>query len=154
VGAGLAVALLPDIPIAAKDARLIDSHTRLGVAAADMSAIIWPILCGMAKTKYYLLTGKPVTGEEAERIGLLALCVEGDQLLETALDTARNIAMGSPSAIRWTKHALNNWLLMMGSAFDNSLALEMLGFRLPDIKEGLSAMKEKRAPDFAKECPL
>lgn len=154
VGAGLAVALLADIPVAARNARLIDSHTRLGVAAGDFTAIIWPILCGMAKTKYYLLTGKPLNGEEAERIGLVSLCVDEEELYETALDIARTLAAGSPSAVRWTKHALNNWLRMMGPSFDHSLALEMLGFRLPDIREGLSAMRDKRPAEFDPACPL
>ena len=42
VGAGLAVALLADVSIAAPDAKILDGHTRLGVAAGDHSAIIWP----------------------------------------------------------------------------------------------------------------
>ena len=154
VGAGLAVALLADISIAAPDARLIDSHTKLGVAAGDLAAMIWPLLCGMAKTKYYLLTGTPLKGEEAERIGLVSLCVDTDDLYETALSTTRNVASGSPSATRWTKHALNGLLRMMGPNFDHSLALEMWGFRLADIKEGISALNEKRQPVFNADCPI
>src|SRR5580658_429278 len=61
VGAGLVVALLADISICAEDARLGDGHVRLGVAAGDHAAIIWPLLCGLAKAKYYLLTGEMVT---------------------------------------------------------------------------------------------
>ena len=80
VGAGLVAGLLADISIAAKNARIIDGHTRLGVAAGDHAAIVWPLLCGMAKAKYYLLLCEPVSGEEAERIGLVSLCVEEDQL--------------------------------------------------------------------------
>jgi len=154
VGAGLTVALLADIPIAARDAKLIDSHTRLGVAAGDLSAIIWPLLCGMSKTKYYLLTGKPLVGEEAERIGVVALCTEEQDLRNTAIAVAENVKSGSPSAVRWTKYALNNWLRMMGPTFDNSLALEVLGFRLPDIQEGLASMAEKRPAQFDDKCPL
>ncbi|MGG6496589.1 UNVERIFIED_CONTAM: enoyl-CoA hydratase-related protein, partial [Bacteroidetes bacterium 56_B9] len=70
VGAGLAVALLADISVAGRDVKIIDGHTRLGVAAGDHSVIIWPLLCGLAKARYYLLTNEPLTGEEAERIGL------------------------------------------------------------------------------------
>jgi hypothetical protein len=65
VGAGLVAGLLADIPIAARDARIVDGHTRLGVAAGDHAAIIWPLLCGMAKAKYYLMLCEPVSGEEA-----------------------------------------------------------------------------------------
>ncbi|MGC1511073.1 enoyl-CoA hydratase/isomerase family protein [Ketobacter sp.] len=154
VGAGLAVALLADISIAAKNAKLIDSHTKLGVAAGDFAAILWPLLCGMAKAKYYLLTGKSITGEEAERIGMVSLCVEEAELYDTALDTAQTIIANSPSAVRWSKHSINGWLRMMGPNFDHSLALEMLGFKLPDIQEGLAAMQEKRPTNFNQNCPL
>ncbi|HXJ08122.1 MAG TPA: enoyl-CoA hydratase/isomerase family protein, partial [Burkholderiales bacterium] len=148
VGAGLAAALMADIPIAARKARLIDGHTKLGVAAGDHAAIIWPLLCGMAKAKYYLLTSDELSGEEAERLGLVALVCDEDKLLETALHTARKLAAGPQSALRWTKYSLNNWLRLAGPAFDASLALEMLGFTGPEVKEGLAALKEKRKPSF------
>ncbi len=154
VGAGLAVGLLADISIAAKNVRILDGHVRLGVAAGDHAAIIWPLLCGLAKAKYYLLTNKPIDGEEAERIGLVSLCVENDALYATALATAVELSNGSPSAIRWTKYALNNWLRMAGPNFDTSLALEFMGFRQPDIREGLASLKEKRPPDFNKKSSL
>jgi enoyl-CoA hydratase len=148
VGAGLAAALLADVPIAAKSARIIDGHTRLGLAAGDHAAMIWPLLCGMAKAKYYLLTCEPLSGEEAERIGLVALCVD-DELLQTrALEIATRLANGAQRPIRWTKYALNNWLRMAGPAFDNSAALEILSFNGPELREGLASLKEKRAPRF------
>ena len=109
VGAGLAIALLADVSIAAQDARILDGHTRLGVAAGDHAVIVWPLLCGLAKARYYLLTNKPLSGAEAERIGLVAVSVPDDQVLETALEVARSLAAGSASALRFTKHALNNW---------------------------------------------
>ena len=153
-GAGLAWGLLADIPIAAKDARIIDGHTRLGVAAGDHAAIIWPLLCGMAKAKYYLLLCEALSGEEAERIGLVALAVDDAELDARALEVATRLAQGAPSAIRWTKHALNNWLRMAGPTFDTSLALEFLGFSSPDVEEGLAAHREKRRPDFPRQSPL
>lgn len=148
VGAGLAVALLADIAIAGKSAKILDGHTRLGVAAGDHSVIIWPLLCGLAKARYYLLTNQPLSGEEAERIGLVARCVEDDDVYPQALEVARQLAAGSGTAIRWTKHALNNWLRLAGPSFDASLALEFLGFRLGDVKEGLAAVRGKRAARF------
>ena len=148
VGAGLVCGILADISIAAKSARIIDGHTRLGVAAGDHAAIIWPLLCGMAKAKYYLMLCEPVSGEEAERIGLVSLAVEEDELFDKALEVAQKLAAGSPTAIRWTKQALNNWLRMMGPTFDNSIALEFLGFTGPDVHEGLASLREKRAPVF------
>lgn len=148
VGAGLAAALMADIPIAAKTARLIDGHTRLGVAAGDHAAIIWPLLCGMAKAKYYLLTSDEISGEEAERLGLVSMTCENEKLMETALQVARKLAAAPQTAVRWTKYSLNNWLRMAGPAFDASLALEMMGFTGPEAQEGMAAIKEKRKPSF------
>jgi enoyl-CoA hydratase len=148
VGAGLVAALLADVSVAARTARIIDGHTRLGVAAGDHAAICWPLLCGMAKAKYHLLTCEPLSGEEAERIGLVSLCVDDDQVQDKAMDVARTLANGSQSAIRWTKYALNNWYRMMGPVFDASLALEFYGFGGPDVAEGLASHVEKRPPHF------
>ncbi|HMC41502.1 MAG TPA: enoyl-CoA hydratase/isomerase family protein [Acidimicrobiales bacterium] len=148
VGAGLAVGLLADVSIAARTARIIDGHTRLGVAAGDHAVICWPLLCGMAKAKYHLLTCEEVSGEEAERIGLVSLCVDDDQLQARALEVARSLARGAQSAIRWTKQALNNWYRMLGPAFDASLALEFYGFGGPELVEGLAAHREKRPPRY------
>jgi enoyl-CoA hydratase len=148
VGAGLAAGLMADISIAARKARLIDGHTRLGVAAGDHAAIVWPLLCGMAKAKYYLLTCDEISGEEAERLGLVSLTCEEPELQAKALEVARKIASGPQTAIRWTKYSLNNWLRMAGPAFDASLALEMLGFTGPEVKEGIASHREKRKPSF------
>lgn len=154
VGAGLVCGLLADISIAAKDARLIDGHTRLGVAAGDHAAIVWPLLCGLAKAKYYLLLCDPVSGAEAERIGLVSLAVEDADLDAKAVELATRLAEGAPNAIRWTKYALNNWLRQMGPTFDTSLALEFMGFSGPDVQEGLASHVEKRKPNFAPDSPL
>ncbi|CAM2191331.1 Enoyl-CoA hydratase/isomerase family protein [Paraburkholderia kururiensis] len=148
VGAGLVAGLLADISIASKTARIIDGHTRLGVAAGDHAAIVWPLLCGMAKAKYYLLLCEAVSGEEAERIGLVSLAVDENDLVPKAFEVARRLADGSQTAIRWTKYALNNWLRSAGPAFDTSLALEFMGFSGPDVREGVQSLRERRSPDF------
>jgi enoyl-CoA hydratase len=148
VGAGLAVALLADVSIATPGARIVDGHTRLGVAAGDHAVLVWPLLCGMAKAKYHLLLCEPVDGEEAERIGLVSLCVPADELEDRALDVARRLAAGSQAAIRHTKLALNNWLKLAGPAFDASLAMEFLDMTGPDVAEGIAAVRERRAPKF------
>ena len=153
VGAGLAVALLADVSVAAIDARILDGHTRLGVAAGDHAVIIWPLLCGLAKARYYLLTNKPLSGLEAERIGLVALAVPDAGGDPKALETARLLAAGSATAVSWTKHALNNWLRLAGPSFDASLALEFCGFRLRDVHEGLAAARGKRPADFQGRDP-
>jgi enoyl-CoA hydratase len=148
VGAGLAVGLLADISIATPQAKIVDGHTRLGVAAGDHAAIVWPLLCGMAKAKYHLLLCEPVDGIEAERIGLVSLCVPEAELEERALAIAVRLAEGAQPALRHTKLALNNWLRAAGPAFDASLALEFLDMTGPDVHEGVAAVREKRPPKF------
>lgn len=148
VGAGLVAGLLADVSVVGRKARIIDGHTRLGVAAGDHAAICWPLLCGMAKAKYYLLTCETMSGEEAERIGLVSICVDDEQVHERALEVAKQLANGAQSAIRWTKHTMNHWYRMLGPVFDASLAYEFYGFGGPDAVEGLAAHREKRAPKF------
>lgn len=148
VGAGTVVALLADIAIAADDAKIGDGHVKLGVAAGDHAAIIWPLLAGMAKARYYLLTGEMLTGAEAERIGLIAKALPREQVLDEALRVAEHLATGSQPAIRLTKRTLNNWLRSAGPTFDQSAAYEMLTFFGPDVVEGYTALRERRAPRF------
>jgi enoyl-CoA hydratase len=148
VGAGLVVALLADISICAADARLGDGHVKLGAAAGDHAAIIWPLLCGMARARYYLLTGDMLDGAEAERIGLVSKAMPGEAVLPEALRVAGELAAGSQLAIRLTKKALNGWLRAAGPIFDQSAAYEMLTFLGPDLAEGVSALRAKRKPSF------
>ena len=148
VGAGLVCGLLADISIATKDARIIDGHTRLGVAAGDHAAIIWPLLCGMAKARYYLMTGDMLTGAEAERIGLISKAVPREEVLDEAMRVAQVMATGAQQAIRLTKRTLNSWVRQAAPIFDQSAAYEMLCFMAPDVVEGYTALREKRAPSF------
>ena len=148
VGAGLAVAMLADISIMSETAKITDGHVRLGVGAGDHAAIVWPLLCGMAKAKYYLLTADFIDGKEAERIGLVSLCVPQDKLMAKAMEVAAKLTNGSQQAIRFTKKSLNNWMRVAGPIFDNSLAMEMLNFLGEDAPHGVAAVREKRAPVF------
>jgi enoyl-CoA hydratase len=148
VGAGLVAGILADVSVVARTARIIDGHTRLGVTAGDHAAICWPLLCGMAKAKYYLLTCDTLTGEEAERIGLVSLCVDDDDVQDRAAEVAVQLAAGSQSAIRWTKQTLNNWYRAQSAILDASLAYEFFGFAGPDAREGLASHTEKRPPHF------
>jgi enoyl-CoA hydratase len=120
------------------------------VAAGDHAAICWPLLCGMAKAKYHLLTCEPISGEEAERIGLVSLCVDDDaELLPTAREVAHELAGGAALAIRSTKQVLNHWYRQVaGAIFDASVALEFYGFGGPEVQEGLASHRERRAPRF------
>jgi enoyl-CoA hydratase len=153
VGAGLVVALLADISICAEDARLGDGHVKLGVAAGDHAAIIWPLLCGLAKARYYLMTGEMISGAEAERIGLVSKCLPRAEVLDEALRVAGGLATGSQLAIRLTKRAMNGWLRVASPVFDQSAAYEMLTFMGDDVKEGAAALRAKRPPDFPSTRP-
>ncbi|MGU3498659.1 enoyl-CoA hydratase/isomerase family protein [Mycobacterium sp. C31M] len=147
VGAGLVVALMADISIAAHDARIIDGHTRLGVAAGD-HAVVWPLMCGMPKAKYLLLTCKEISGQAAADAGLVSLSVPKEELLEKAREIAGELSSGAQEAIRWTKYSLNQWYRQSGPIFDVSLGLEFLGFGGPEVVEGVSSHRERRKPVF------
>ena len=142
-----------DKPIISENAKFTDGHVKLGVAAGDHAAIIWPLLCGMAKAKYYLMTADFIDGKEAERIGLVTFCVPHDELMPKSLAIAKKLSLGSQPAIQNTKKSLNNWMRMAGPIFDTSLGLEMFGFLGADAREGLDAVKNKRAPKFPSAQP-
>ena len=148
VGAGLAVALMADIAIMAEEARFTDGHVKLGVSAGDHAAIIWPLLCGMAKAKYYLMTAEFISGKEAEQMGMVAKCLPRAEVLPEAMRVANLLAKGSQPAIQGTKKTLNGWMRQAGPIFDHSLNVEMMCFLGEDAKEGVAAFQEKRAANF------
>jgi enoyl-CoA hydratase len=154
VGAGIACALLADISIAAKDAQFSDGHMKIGVAAGDHATILWPLLCGMAKAKYYLLTSDSLSGAEAERIGLVSLAVDDAELDAKAVEIASRLAESAPAAIRWTKHTMNHWLRQAAPIFDASLALEFIGFAGPEGMEGIDAFLQKRPAKYNPDTPV
>ena len=150
VGAGLVAGLLADISVAGPHRRASSTGTRGSASRpATTPRSAGRCSCGMAKAKYYLLTCETLTGEEAERIGLVSLCVDDDEVqdraLEIAVDLARRRAVsacGGPSTRSTTGTARS------ARSFDASLAYEFYGFGGPDAAEGLAAHREKRAPHF------
>jgi len=147
-GAGLAAGLLAGISIIADDVRFTDCHLKIGVAAGDHATLLRPLLCGLARAKYYLLTAELIDGREAERIGLVSMCVAPDQLMPRALELAGRLAAGPQEALRYTKHTLNHWLRQAAPIFEASLAMEILNFFSDDPREGLQALLDKRTPKF------
>ena len=129
---------------------MTDGHLRIGVAAGDHAVAIWPLLCGMAKAKYYLLTSDFIDGREAERIGLVSKAVAADEVLPTALEIAHRLAVGPQDALRMTKRSLNYWLRPALPWFEASLAYEVLNFFGPEAAEGINALREKRQPNYSK----
>jgi enoyl-CoA hydratase len=153
VGAGIACALLADISIAARDARFSDGHAKIGVAAGDHATILWPLLCGMARAKYFLLLSEPFSGQQAADMGIVSLAVDSAEVQAKAVEIATRLASQAPAATRWTKHALNHWLRQAAPIFDSSLAYEFIGFAGPEGKEGIDAFLQKRAPVFPEDSP-
>ena len=137
VGAGLVIGLLADISIAGRSARIIDGHTKIGVVAGDHAAIVWPLLCGMAKSKYHLLLCEPLSGEEAERIGLVSLVVDDGTTNAKAIEIAGRLRRGRPRRCGGPSTRSTTGCGSPGPTFDASLALEFLSFTGPDAREGV-----------------
>jgi len=148
IGAGLAVALLADISIAGRTARLLDGHLRIGVTPGDHALIIWPLLCGLAKAKYLLMGNVTVSGEEAAAMNLISLAVDDDQLQAKALAVAEGLARTAPTALRMTKYLLNSFLRRNQDIFDLSAAFEMVNFGSDENVEALRAYTAKDTPRF------
>lgn len=142
------MALLADISIIGENVKVTDGHVNIGLAAGDHAALIWPLLCGMAKSKYLLLTGDRIDGAEAERIGLVSKATTDDDVLSEALELADRMAKAPRYALSFTKHALNNWLRMAMPTFESSLGLELLTFFSPDAREGMTSFLDRRKPGF------
>jgi enoyl-CoA hydratase len=149
VGLGASIALLCDVIFMADSAQIADPHVRVGVVAGDGGAAIWPLLLGPARAKQYLMTGDALEAAEAERIGLVNAVVPAAELEATAMAFAQRLAAGAPLAVQFTKQSVNKLVKdALNTAFDTSMALEMLTFRSEDHREALAALKEKRPPAF------
>ncbi len=149
IGLGASIALLCDVIVMAKTAVIADPHVRVGIVAGDGGAAIWPLVLGPARAKEFLMTGDPVSAEQAERWGLVNHVVEPEALEQRALALAQRLAAGAPLAVRYTKAAVNKWVKEAANvAFDASLASEIVTFHSEDHQEALAALREKREPRF------
>jgi enoyl-CoA hydratase len=149
VGLGATIALFCDIIIASENARFGDPHVKVGLVAGDGGSIIWPLLCGLARAKEYLMTGDLISATEAERIGLVNHVVPHDEVMPKAMEVAHRLANGQTKAIRWTKLACNKRLHEdVNLVLDTSLATETISMLTEDHKEAARAFVEKRAPKF------
>lgn len=149
VGLGASLALLCDTIWMSETASIADPHVLVGIVAGDGGAAIWPLAVGPARAKEYLMTGDPVPAVEAERIGLVNHVVPPEELQDLALEFAKRVAAGAPLAVQYTKQAVNKVVKdALNIAFDASTALEIVTFQSEDHQEALSALREKRRPDF------
>jgi len=149
VGLGATLALLCDVVFASDRAKIGDPHVALGLVAGDGGAVIWPQLVGLPRAKEYLLTGELLSAEQAAAIGLVNHALPPEEL-DGAVDAfCRKLLSGSANAIRWTKVLLNLELKRVTNAvMDAGIAYEAITVRSADHREGINALKEKRAPNF------
>jgi len=149
MGLGASIALLCDVILMADTATIGDPHVKVGIVAGDGGVAIWPLAVGPARAKQYLLTGDPLSADEAERIGLVNRVVPAAALADEAMAFAARLAAGAPLAVRYTKLAVNKLVKdALNVAFDTSTALELVTFQSDDHREALQALKEKRPPRF------
>ena len=149
LGLGASIALSCDIVFMADSAKIGDTHVKVGLTAGDGGQVIWPLLIGLHKAKEYLMTGKLLSGEEAERIGLVNYCVPRAELLPRATAFAKELADGAQVAIRFTKMAMNKLVYQnLNLMLDFGLVSEQVCSGTEDVKEARNAFFEKRKPRF------
>jgi enoyl-CoA hydratase len=150
IGLGATLALFCDIVVATKSAKIADPHVQVGLCAGDGGAVIWPALLGYARAKAYLLTGDAVTGEEAERIGLIHRAVEADALDAVVDELAQRIANGASQAVQYTKRSVNLGLKhLIDQVLEKSFEYEVITQRSQDHQEAVHAFRERRKPQFS-----
>lgn len=150
VGLGATIALLCDVVFAADAAKIGDPHVAIGLVAGDGGAVIWPQLVGLARAKEYLLTGELLSAKKAEEIGLINHCVPAEELDARVDEFCKRLLNGATDAIRQTKILLNLELKRVATAvMDAGIAYEALTVRSAEHREGILALKEKRAPNFS-----
>lgn len=143
------IALLCDAIFMAENAEISDPHVLLGLAAGDGGSAIWPLLMGPIMAKRYLLTGDPLTAQDAYRLGVVTSVVPEKDLEPEAMAFAQRLAANPPLAVRYIKQSVNQVIKQaVLNAFDSSLGSIMVTARTQDFVEALSAMIEEREPNF------
>lgn len=149
LGLGCNIAIFSDITVIAEDAKIGDTHTRMGLVAGDGGAVMFPILLGFMKAKEFLMRGLIVKGAEAARIGLCSYAYPKDQVLAEARKIADELAALPSYAVRWTKLSAQKTVKdHFNATFDVSIAYEMLGMQDKPFSEAVHAFIEKRKPNF------
>jgi enoyl-CoA hydratase len=149
VGGGLALALACDLRYAADDARLSVNFARLGLHPGMASTLTLPRAIGTARALELFYTGRVVSGREAETVGLVNRAVPRAELMPTALETARAIAASAPLVVRMLKRAVYEGLeSAVTTAVEYEAFCQAITFGSDDLREGLAAARERRAPRF------
>jgi enoyl-CoA hydratase len=148
-GLGSTLAALADVSFMVEDAKIADTHVKVGLVAGDGGALIWPLLIGFAKARRYLLTGDPLTGREAADIGLITEAVPRSELDSRVYELADRLAAGAGIAINYTKIAINLLLRnMIDGLIEAHYGLEVQSAISDDHREAVHAFIEGRTPAF------
>ncbi len=149
MGLGATVALLADVVYAARSATFADTHVVMGIGAGDGGQLIWPLLMGVNRAKYFLMTGDRLTAPEAERLGLVNFVVDDGTVVDEALALAARLAAGPGLAISASKMAVNSYMRMISNlVLPLSLSLEGRSMASEDHREAVRAFQEKRTATF------
>ena len=149
VGLGATIALMCDVSVMADSARIGDTHARVGLVAGDGGALIWPMLIGMNRAKWYLMTGELLSAQECLEIGLVNWVVPKAEVREVARAKTTQLARGAPLAVRFTKAALNQQLWrQMIDVQHYAFAVETQTIGSEDNREASRAFVEKRDAKF------
>ena len=149
MGFGANLALFCDVTVMFEEARIGDTHVKIGLVAGDGGAVIWPLLIGIARARDFLMRGRVVRGAEAQSIGLVNYAVPSDKVADQAREIAAELVALPKWAVRWTKLAVNKQLQdSLNLVLDTSISYEMLTMQTADFGEAARAFVEKRKPNF------
>lgn len=152
MGLGANIALLCDIVVASSSAVFADTHVVTGVGAGDGGQVIWPLLIGVNRAKYFLMTGDRLSAEDAFRLGLVNFIVDGDRLMDRALEIANRLARGPLDAIIASKWPINHWMRSISAhILPLSLTMERNSAHSADARETMRALAENREPRYSRE---
>ncbi len=149
LGGGCELAMMCDIIIASDTAKFGQPEIKLGIIPGMGGSQRLTRAIGKAKAMDLVLTGRMMGAEEAERAGLVARVVPGDELMETALEAANAIASHSRPSVQVAKEAVNRaFETTLGEGLHYEQRAFYALFATEDQKEGMAAFSEKRPPNF------
>ena len=150
VGAGAIMAMASDLRIATPRTKTAFLFTRVGLAGCDMGACaILPRQIGQGRASELLFTGRVMTADEGERWGFHNRVVEGEVLMETALELACSLARGPTFAHGITKNQLNvEWDMSLDAAIESEAQAQAICMQTNDFRRAYEAFAAKREPVF------
>lgn len=152
IGAGLDLACMCDVRIAAKSARFAESFVRVGIVPGDGGAWLLPRVIGFSRATELALTGEMIDADAALACGLVSHVVDDDALMAKAREVAGKIAANPPHAVRMTKRLLREGqTATLANILEMSAAMQSLAHATRDNDEAIDAFIEKRAPVFRGE---